>query len=244
MAKHDWADRLRESGDARLYLEGLGPLEIAGEARLGRLLLAHGAGAGQDALFMQRLRQALAGHGVQTLAFEFAYMQRMREERRRRPPPRAERLVEEFQAWCEAVSVAGLADPWLGGKSLGGRVASLLAAEAGAPGLILCSYPFHPPGKPARTRLAHWPRLACPTLVLQGSRDPFGTREEVASYTLPACAEVHFLADGEHDWRPRKASGRTQQSLIDEAAEQVARMMATHRSAPARRSGVEGTERR
>lgn len=230
MAKDNWAASLRQATDARLYLEGLGPLEVTGEARLGRLLLAHGAGAGQDALFMQRLRHALAGHGVQTLAFEFAYMQRMREERRRRPPPRAERLVEEFQAWREAVSVAGLAAPWLGGKSLGARVASLLAAEAGAPGLILCSYPFHPPGKSERTRLAHWPKLTCPTLVLQGSRDPFGTRDEVTGYTLPACAEVHFLDDGEHDWRPRKASGRTQQSLIDEAAEQAARMMAMHRA--------------
>ncbi|WP_168380901.1 alpha/beta family hydrolase [Modicisalibacter radicis] len=220
------ADALAGADDARLYVDGLGPLEKLGEACHGRLLLAHGAGAGQDAAFMLRLRRALADEGVQTLALEFAYMQRMREERRRRPPPRVERLVEELRRWREAVTVEGLKPAWLGGKSLGGRVASLLAAEAGAPGLILCSYPFHPPGKPERTRLAHWPALRCPTLVLQGTRDPFGSQDEVAGYTLPSSAGVHFLADGEHDWRPRRVSGRSQQELIDEAAVVTARHMA------------------
>ncbi len=162
------SEALASAEDARLYIDGLGPLEKCGEARLGRLLLAHGAGAGQDAVFMQRLRHALAGEGVQTLALEFAYMQRMRAEQRRRPPPRAERLVEELREWRAVLDVEGLAPAWLGGKSLGGRVASLLAAEDDAPGLILCSYPFHPPGKPERTRLAHWPALRCPTLVLAG----------------------------------------------------------------------------
>ena len=223
------SEALASADDALLYIDGLGPLEKLGEARHGRLLLAHGAGAGQDAAFMRQLRQALADEGVQTLALEFAYMQRMREEQRRRPPPRAERLVEELRRWREALDVAGLAPAWLGGKSLGGRVASLLAAEDGAPGLILCSYPFHPPGKPERTRLAHWPTLRCPTLVLQGTRDPFGSQEEVAGYTLPSGAEVHFLADGEHDWRPRRATGRGQQSLIDEAAAVAARWMAKTR---------------
>lgn len=220
------AEALASTGDARLYVDGLGPLEKLGEARHGRLLLAHGAGAGQDAEFMQRLRRSLADQGVQTLALEFAYMQRMREEQRRRPPPRAERLVEELRRWREAVAADGLKPVWLGGKSLGGRVASLLAAEDGAPGLILCSYPFHPPGKPERTRLAHWPALRCPTLVVQGTRDPFGGQDEVRGYTLPACVEVHFLADGEHDWRPRRASRRSQQALIDEAAAVAARHMA------------------
>ncbi|MDW5378541.1 alpha/beta family hydrolase [Halomonas sp. HP20-15] len=222
-------EALASADDALLYVDGLGPLEKRGEARHGRLLLAHGAGAGQDAAFMRQLRQALAAEGVQTLALEFAYMQRMREEQRRRPPPRAERLVEELRIWRAALDIEGLAPAWLGGKSLGGRVASLLATEDGAPGLILCSYPFHPPGKPERTRLAHWPALRCPTLVLQGTRDPFGSQDEVGGYTLPGCVEVHFLADGEHDWRPRRATGRSQQSLIDEAAAAAARCMSQTR---------------
>lgn len=219
----------RGLGERVESVAGLGPLIVRGEPHHGRLLLAHGAGAGHDAPMLVALRAALAERGVQVLAFEFAYLQRMRTEQRRRPPPRAERLVEEFRAWRAAVAPLGEAPLWLGGKSLGARVASLLAAEDGVPGLVLCSYPFHPPGKPERTRLAHWPRLACPTLVLQGERDPFGRRDEVEGYMLPDCAEVHFLADGEHDWRPRRASGRTWQALIDEAADRVVHAMARSR---------------
>lgn len=199
-------------------IEGLGPLEIVGEPRRGRLLLAHGAGAGQDSPFMRRLREALAERGVQTLAFEFAYMQRMREEQRRRPPPRVETLVDEFARWRDSMSRLAPGPLWLGGKSMGGRVASLLAARDDAVGLALCGYPFHPPRKPASRRLAHWPRLTCPTLVIQGTRDPFGTRDEVAGYALPDVAEVHWLEDGDHDWKPRRASGRDQEALIGEGA--------------------------
>ncbi|WP_240724566.1 alpha/beta family hydrolase [Halomonas borealis] len=209
-------------------LESLGPLGVTGEARLGRLLLAHGAGAGQDSAFMRRLRQALAERGVQTLAFEFAYMQRMREEGRRRPPPRVERLVDEFAAWRDATGRLMPGPLWLGGKSMGGRVASLLAARDGAAGLALCGYPFHPPRKLASLRLDHWPRLSCPTLVVQGVRDPFGTREQVAGYALPACAELHWLDDGDHDWMPRRASGRDQAALIEEGAGVIAEAMTRH----------------
>ncbi|MCK2184793.1 alpha/beta family hydrolase [Halomonas getboli] len=212
-------------------VEGSGPLEVNGEARLGRLLLAHGAGAGQDSAFMRRLRQALAKRGVQTLAFEFAYMQRMREEGRRRPPPRVERLVDEFAAWRDGAQRLAPGPLWLGGKSMGGRVASLLAARDGADGLALCGYPFHPPRKPESLRLAHWPDLSCSTLVVQGTRDPFGTREEVAGYALPACAEVHWLEDGDHDWKPRRASGHDQSALIEEGAAAIAMTMARYDAA-------------
>nr|WP_232230386.1 alpha/beta family hydrolase [Halomonas sp. 1513] len=208
---------------------GHGRLAITGEAHLGRLLLAHGAGAGQDSTFMQRLREALAACGVQALGVEFDYMRRMRLEGRRRPPPRIDKLVDELAAWCDIVSHNSLPAPWLGGKSMGGRAASLLAARDEAPGLVLCGYPFHPPGKPDTTRLAHWPLLGCPVLVLQGTRDPFGTREEVDGYRLPRQTQLHFLEDGEHDWKPRKSSGRTQDSLIAEAAQVVAAAMRASR---------------
>lgn len=202
-----------------------GPLVVCGEARVGRLLMAHGAGAGQDSTFLQRLRGGLARHGVQTLAIEFAYLQQMRREGRRRPPPRVDRLVEEMATWCDTLSHPGLAPLWLGGKSMGGRVASLLAAREGAPGLVLCGYPFHPPRKPERQRLDHWPRLRCPTLVVQGSRDPFGTREEVRGYALPEVARLYWLEDGDHDWKPRRVSGRHQEQLIDEGVATIATFM-------------------
>nr|WP_229359096.1 alpha/beta family hydrolase [Halomonas salipaludis] len=223
------AEWLVEGRQGTLEVVAHGRLEVIGEARVGRLLLAHGAGAGQDSTFMQRLREALAERGVQALGVEFDYMRRMRQEGRRRPPPRIDKLVDELAAWCDIVSHNSLPAPWLGGKSMGGRAASLLAARDEAPGLVLCGYPFHPPGKPDATRLAHWPLLACPILVLQGSRDPFGNRDEVEGYRLPAQTQVHFLEDGEHDWKPRKMSGRTQASLIDEAAATIAVAMRASR---------------
>lgn len=220
---------LSEPDDSHIAIDGIGTLEKLGDGHKGRLLMAHGAGAGQDSNFMRQLRESLAENGVQTLAFEFAYMQRMREEKRRRPPPKIGILIDEMSLWCDIVSHEKLPAPWLGGKSLGGRVASLLAARDGAPGLALCGYPFHPPGKPDKTRLAHWPNIACPILVMQGTRDPFGKRCEVEEYDLPACAKVHFLEDGEHDWKPRKASGLTQRQLIGEAAMIIAEAMAASR---------------
>lgn len=210
------------------YLDGLGPLEVRGMPCVGRLLLTHGAGAGQTSRFMQRLRESLALHGVQVWAIDFAYMQRVWHENRRRPPPRIENLVDELAAWRDTLTpLAGEAPSllWLGGKSMGGRVASLLAARDEAPGLALFGYPFHPPGKPERTRLAHWPNLTCPTRVLQGTRDPFGAEGEVRGYALPATAHVHFLDDGDHDWQPRRRTGHDQASLIEEAARVVAAAM-------------------
>lgn len=227
----DLGRRLAQGQTGRWWVEGRGPIEVSGEARQGRLLLTHGAGAGQDSAFLVMLRQALAAAGVQVLAVEFAYMQLMRREGRRRPPPRVEQLVEELAGWCDTLTQAGLPAPWLGGKSMGGRVASLLTAQRSGgedeiTGLALCGYPFHPPGKPDKTRLAHWPALRCPTLVLQGTRDPFGRRDEVEGYALPACAEVHFLEAGDHDWQPTRRSGLTQADLIREAAEVIAARMA------------------
>ncbi|MGY6564310.1 MULTISPECIES: alpha/beta family hydrolase [Halomonadaceae] len=211
------------------FVEGLGPLEVKGDGSSGCLLIAHGAGAGQQSAYMSHLRDALAREGVQTLAVEFAYMQHMQREGRRRPPPRIDRLVEELSQWCDILTRPQGGNLWLGGKSMGGRAASLLAANEAVTGLVLCGYPFHPPGKPERLRLSHWPSIECPTLVVQGSRDPFGTREEVAGYELPEHVRVHWLADGDHDWKPRRSSGRDQAELIEEGAAVIAAFMGSHR---------------
>src|SRR5690554_7531984 len=127
--------------------------------------MAHGAGAGQDSTFMERCRDALAEHGVQTLAIEFAYLQQMRREARRRPPPRVDRLVDELARWCDTLSHQDLPRPWLGGKSMGGRVASLLAARDGAAGLVLCGYPFHPRSEEHTSELQSRPHLVCRLLL-------------------------------------------------------------------------------
>lgn len=217
---------LRSGEVGEWWVDGLGPLVVRGEARLGRLLIAHGAGAGQDSVFLEQLRHALAEAGVQTLAMEFAYLQQMRREARRRPPPRIDRLVDELARWCDTVSHNDLPPLWVGGKSMGGRAASLLTARDAAAGLVLCGYPFHPAGKPDTLRLSHWPLIGCPTIVVQGTRDPFGNQDEVSGYSLPDGVALHWLEDGDHDWKPRRSSGRVQLDLIQEGAEAIASFMA------------------
>jgi uncharacterized protein len=170
------------------------------------ILLAHGAGAPMDSASMTAAAQALAAAGLGVARFEFGYMARRRTEGGRKPPPRAETLVPAYRA---AVAALDARRPLIiGGKSMGGRVASLVADELYAAGSIaglLClGYPFHPPGKPAQLRTAHLRSLQTPTLICQGTRDPLGTREKVAGYALSPMIEILWLEDGDHDLKPRK----------------------------------------
>ena len=105
----------------------------------------------------------------------------------------------------------------IGGKSIGGRVASMVADEVGAAGLLCLGYPFHAPGKPPGERIAHLATLRTPTLIVQGTRDPFGRPDEVASYPLAPAVRVAWIADGDHSLAPRKSSGRTVDDAMDGA---------------------------
>ena len=105
---------------------------------------------------------------------------------------------------------------------MGGRVASLIADEAGVKGLVCLGYPFHPPGKPDRLRTEHLAPLATPALIVQGERDPFGGRDEVESYDLSPAITVTWMPDGDHGFKPRKASGRTERENLDDAIAAVA----------------------
>ena len=107
----------------------------------------------------------------------------------------------------------------IGGRSMGGRIASMVADDCGVRALLCFAYPFHPPGRPDRLRTAHLARLRTPTLILQGERDPFGSPAEVASYALPAAITVHWIADGDHSFKPRKRSGRTLQDNLADAVQ-------------------------
>lgn len=170
------------------------------------ILLAHGAGAPMDSASMEAAAGALAAEGFRVARFEFAYMA-ARRTGLRRPPPRAETLVPEYEAAVAALGASGRLI--IGGKSMGGRVASLVAdrlhASGGVDGLLCLGYPFHPPGKPERLRTAHLAALATPTLICQGTRDEFGTREEVGGYGLSDRIEILWLEDGDHDLKPRKS---------------------------------------
>ncbi len=166
------------------------------------ILLAHGAGAPMDSPAMNAIAKSLAEAGIRVARFEFEYMASRRTSSSRKPPPRAEKLCPEYVA---AIAALGASGPLIiGGKSMGGRVASMIADEHHAAGLLCLGYPFHPVDKPTQLRTAHLANLKTATLIVQGTRDPFGTREEVTGYTLSKAIEILWLEDGDHDLRPRK----------------------------------------
>lgn len=218
MDKQAIAQALAEQVSGCFWLEGLGPLRLYGQASLGCLLLAHGAGAGHRSAFMQQFSSALARNGLQVITFDLGYMQQMQATGKRRPPPAIGHSVAELACWYACLAPLTVKPLWLGGKSMGGRAASMLASEQPCPGLMIAGYPFHPPKAPDKLRLAHWPKVQAPTLILQGERDPLGNRDEVAGYALPDNTRVTWLTDGDHDFKPRRASGVDQTILIDEAA--------------------------
>jgi uncharacterized protein len=188
-----------------------------------RFLCAHGAGAGRETPFLKTIAELLAERGVATYRFEFAYMA-ARRQGARRPPPKAERLMDEYRAAVAALPAGAL--PIIGGKSMGGRVASLVADELYAAGritgLACLGYPFHPPKKPEQLRTAHLKQLSCPALIVQGERDPFGGRDEVEGYGLSRSIRLHWAADGDHDLGPRGGSGFTRKGNLAAAADAVA----------------------
>jgi len=176
------------------------------------LLLAHGAGAPMDSPFMAAIASGLGAKGWRVVRFEFGYMARMRQTGRRQGPDRMPLLQEAFRQQVRLEQAAWPQRPlFVGGKSMGGRVASLLvdglAAAAGVRGCFCLGYPFHPPGKPLTLRSEHLAELQAPTLILQGERDPFGKREEVGSYALSPQVQVGWIASGDHSFKPTKASG-------------------------------------
>jgi uncharacterized protein len=157
--------------------------------------------------------------------FEFGYMAARRSSGVRKPPPKAELLMAEYRAAISELAAPGRVI--IGGKSMGGRVASMIADEARRAGriqgLVCLGYPFHPPGKPENLRTAHLEGLETPTLICQGTRDIFGSREEVSGYSLSKSIGIHWLEDGDHDLRPRKAvSGFTVADHMKSMAKAVA----------------------
>ena len=196
-----------EAVTARLY-------RARTERRAGvALILGHGAGAGQASPFMVRCAADLALRGIDAITFNFLYA-----ERGGRLPDRNDRLEACYRAVIAAMRAApALAGARLaiGGKSMGGRIASQVAAAGGVgdlAGLVFLGYPLHPPGKPERLRAAHLPRIAAPMLFVQGERDTFGTPDELQPIIagLAPRAELYTVAGGDHSFRVRKSDGLLQ----------------------------------
>jgi uncharacterized protein len=168
------------------------------------LVVGHGAGAGQNSPFMVRTAEGLAARGIAAATFDFPYMAA------RRSVPDRPPVLE--QAWRDAIAqaraeLAGL-PLFIGGKSMGGRISSQVASQGveGVSGLVFLGYPLHPPGRPEQRRDAHLPAIAQPMLFVQGSRDAFGTADEIRAL-LPALqqATLHEVSGGDHSF---KVSGR------------------------------------
>ncbi len=209
-------------------------LVTEGDGVSATLLLAHGAGGAMDSAAMTDAADAIASRGIRVVRFEFSYMAGRRHGVRK-PPPRAETLISEYRDAVFHVAADG--PIVIGGKSMGGRVASMvvddLAQQGLAAGLVCLGYPFHPIGKPEQLRTAHLERLVSRALIVQGTRDAFGSRDEVAGYALASTIDILWLEDGDHSLRPRKAvTGLTYAEHLATMADAVAgfvRSVATRR---------------
>jgi predicted alpha/beta-hydrolase family hydrolase len=187
-------------------------------------LFAHGAGAPMDSPFMQRVAEGVAASGVRVVRFEFPYMQRRRETGKGGAPDPPRVLMQSFRdAIEEGGGRKGLV---IGGKSMGGRIASMIADDAAVRGVVCLGYPFHPPGKLEKTRTGHLENLRTPTLILQGTRDSFGSPEEVRGYKLSSAIRIEWLEDGDHSFKPRARSGRTEADNVRAAIVLVAEFIA------------------
>jgi predicted alpha/beta-hydrolase family hydrolase len=187
------------------------------------LVLAHGAGGAMNTPFLTTVARGLGARGVRVVRFEFPYMAARREGKRGGP----DRQPVLLDSWRRVVAELGGGEGlFIGGKSMGGRMATMVADELRVRGVVCFGYPFHPPGKPQQLRTAHLETLRTPMLVLQGERDPFGTRAEVEEYSLAKTIEMEWIADGDHSLRPRASSGSTEPRNLEHAVELAAAFIA------------------
>ena len=175
-----------------------------------------------DSPFMTFFSQGLADEGICVARFEFPYMVRRRLEGRAFPPDRTAVLLE---TWRRVIDDVGSTHLVIGGKSLGGRMASLIADDEKPLGLVVLGYPFHPLGHPEKLRIEHLGELETPTLICQGERDAMGNRETVEGLKLSPRIRFHWLAVGDHSFKPPVRSGRTERQNWSEAVATVAQFV-------------------
>jgi len=176
-----------------------------------------------DSPFMEQMALGLAEKGARVVRFEFSYMNARRTSDRRPGPDRQPELLAIYRSVIE--DLGDTRSLIIGGKSMGGRMASLIADELQVRGLVCLGYPFHPAGKPTQLRTAHLKTLTTPTLIVQGTRDTLGSQDDVTSYSLSPSIQLQWLEDGDHSFAPRKKSGRTTEQAMTEAIDAVAAFM-------------------
>ncbi|MEH6443010.1 MAG: alpha/beta family hydrolase [Oceanospirillaceae bacterium] len=193
-------------------------LLVEGSACSGIVILAHGAGMPMDHPFMQQVTDQLVSIGLQVVRFEFPYMAQRRVTGRKLLPDKLPVLIASFKeaiskvkSDVESQSNSKQIRVYLAGKSLGGRVATIMACTESVAGVFVYGYPFHPINKPDRLRVEHLQNIDTQIHIYQGERDKLGNADEVENYTLSSKVTVEWLADGDHDLKPRVRSGFTQQ---------------------------------
>src|SRR5688572_8752291 len=184
------------------------------------LVLAHGAGAGQKSAWMVKAAQALADRGISVATFDFPYMLAGKSV-----PDRAPVLEESWRAaFAEAAAATAVRKVFIGGKSMGGRIATHIAAQGieGIAGVVLLGYPLHPPGQPGKRRDAHLPQIKEPVLFIQGSADTFGSGDEIrALLPMMQDATLHLIEGGDHSFKVRGGVAKVE-TAFDEAISTVA----------------------
>ena len=185
------------------------------------LVLAHGAGAGQKSPWMVKAAKALADQGITVATFDFPYMAAGKSVPDKAP------VLES--SWRDALDAARKkttdARVFIGGKSMGGRIATHIAAQGaeGIAGVVLLGYPLHPPGQPAKRRDAHLPQIKEPVLFIQGSGDTFGTADEIrAVIKTMKKPTLHVIEGGDHSFKVRGGAARVA-AAFDEAVSVVER---------------------
>jgi predicted alpha/beta-hydrolase family hydrolase len=197
----------------------------AGPAAETTLVLAHGAGAPQTHPWMVAVARAVAARGVDVVTFNFLYT-----EAKRRAPDRNDVLEATWRAALDTVRArATHARVFIGGKSMGGRIATHIAAheDVDVPGLVLLGYPLHPPGQPKKLRVAHLPRVRAPMLFVQGSRDTFGTPDELAPYLegLARGTRLYVVEGGDHSLALPKSRGVDPAETTRRVADEIVHFM-------------------
>lgn len=186
-------------------------------------IFAHGAGAPMDSDWMNDLVEQIVEHKIKVVRFEFPYMADRRSTGTKKPPNPEKKLLEH---WKKVIAKVGNPSKvFIGGKSMGGRMASLIADECGVKGLIVTGFPFHAPGKTPGNRIDHLKKLKTPTLIVQGTRDSMGTKQEVSKYKLSSKIKYVWMEDGDHSLKPRKASGNTLEEYMADAASKIAKFI-------------------
>lgn len=193
-----------------------------------RLLLLHGAGAPMDSEWMTTATQVFNTAGLEVVRWEFNYMHQRRIDGKKRPPTKAPQLLLELGETIQSLATWDSLPLIVAGKSMGGRMATMLAAEQ--PGLpitqlVALGYPFHPTGKPERLRIEHFPRLHCPLHIVQGSNDTMGNKALVSKLPIPQTIKLTWVEGGNHDLRPKGLKAAEVMSNLSATLAPVARQL-------------------